>query len=122
MKPARMRATASRAAARSRRLDPRGRRVLDLVVADAVDTRHEHHRRRRDLREVARVVAGTGHDVTMREAEAAALRTAFTGRVERDRLVIEDLLELGFGSISPAMRATPSRNAASIFASTASSG
>src|SRR5947208_2601948 len=37
--------------------------VLDLVVADAVLARHEDHRRRRDARDVAGVVAGAAHDV-----------------------------------------------------------
>src|SRR5450432_2891786 len=44
-------------------LDPLRLGVFDLVVADAADAGHEDHRRGRDFRHVAGVVAGARNDV-----------------------------------------------------------
>ena len=80
------------------RLDPFLRRILDFVVTDAVDARHEHHRRRRDLRQIARVVSRARHHVAMRIAETFGGSThgLHASRIERDGRVVEDLFELRF--------------------------
>src|SRR5258708_15770674 len=43
--------------------------VLELVMADAVLARHEHHRRGHDGVEIAGIVAGAGGDAPVRIAE-----------------------------------------------------
>src|SRR5438067_6204023 len=48
-------------------LEVLGLGVLDLVVADAVLAGHEDHRRRRDAREIHRVVRRAAHDLAARK-------------------------------------------------------
>src|SRR6516225_1613020 len=75
----------------------RGLGVLDLVVADPADTRHEDHGTRRDARHIDRVVPGAADDVLMR---IALRRCGITHGldevgVERGRREVPELPDLG---------------------------
>src|SRR6516164_2089119 len=71
--------------------------VLDLVVADAADARHEDHRGWRDAGYITGIVAGAADDVLMRMAlcRGRAAHRGDKSRVERGRRKIPELLDLG---------------------------